>query len=651
MTTLRGPRDNSTSGGRRLRPEELAAFERREFLKYLTASAGLVGLAATGGCASTPAAEGPADTLMVNGRIATLDPRQTFVSALAIKGDRIIATGNDADLARLRGSATQVIDAGGRTVIPGLNDAHTHFIRGGLGYAMETRWDGVTSLAAGLRMLREQAARTPPPNWVHLIGGWSPEQFVEKRFPTLEEINAVSPDVPVLVMHLYDRLWLNRAALRALGWSKDTPNILGGEIERDKNGNPTGLVTARTTLAGLVSVVLRIPALSPEQQALSTRYFMRECNRLGLTSVVDHGGSGQFYPKDYQIILDLARRNEVTLRIGYWLMGQSRGKELGEYEAWAKMVKPGDGDGWLRMLGGGEYLVWAAADIANFGYDFKGFAPVMEKQLTDVMAFVAQRGWPFRLHTVYDSSSERVLNVVEQVAKQAPLNRLRWGLEHCEMISERNLERLAKLGGSIGIQNRINIGGAAFVRKFGAQAAASAPPIARIRELGIPLAAGTDGNRANSHNPWLSIYWLATGRTVGGQKLAGDRNVLERMEALRLWSQAGAWMSSEEHLKGTLESGKWADLAILSADYFSVPDESIKSLESVLTMVGGKVVHAAGPYSRMAPPPLPVSPDWLPAGRKQVSLAAHPPLAGGHAHPLIIGDAGPWTLDCGCGLL
>ncbi|MDH4191002.1 MAG: amidohydrolase [Betaproteobacteria bacterium] len=649
MTILRGPRGSSVQGGERLSAGARAAAERGEFLKLLTASAGP---AASGG-GPARVERGPADTLIVNARVATLDSRGSVASALAVKGDRIAATGSEAELAPLRGSATQVIDAGGRTVIPGLNDAHTHFVRGGLGYAQETRWDGVASLGDALRRLREQAARTPAPNWVQVIGGWSPEQFVEKRFPTLEEINAVSADVPVLVMHLYDRLWLNRAAIRALGWNKDTPDVMGGVIERDARGAPTGLVTGRTTLAGLVSVVLRIPALSPEQQALSTRHFMRECNRLGLTSVIDHGGSGQFYPKDYQIILDLARRGEMNLRVGYWLMGQNRGRELSEYEAWAKMVKPGDGDGdgMLRMLGGGEYLVWAAADIANFGYEFNGFAPVMEEQLAGVMSFVAQGGWPFRLHTVYDSSCERVLNVVEQVAKEAPVAGLRWGLEHCELISERNLERLAKLGGSIGIQNRINIGGAGFVGKFGAQAALAAPPIARIREMGIPLAAGTDGNRGNSHNPWLSLYWLVTGRTVGGHKLAGDGNLLDRAEALRLWTQGGAWVSGEDRLKGTLEPGKWADLAILSADYFSVADESIMSLESVLTMVGGRIVYGGGPFTRHAPPPLPVSPDWLPVGGPRPAGAAVPPLSARHRHPVIFGDGGPWALGCGCALL
>jgi len=647
MTIIRGPRGSSATGARRLSASRMSARERDEFARCAIAAADAV---EHGG--GTGAAEGAADTLIVHGRIATLDKAKPFVSALAVKGDRIVATGSDGDLAYLRGAATRVIDAGGRTVIPGLNDAHAHFIRGGLAFAAETRLDGVTSLAEALRMLREQAARTVAPNWVQVIGGWSPQQFAEKRFPTQEEIDAVSSDVPVLVMHLYDRLWLNRAAIRVLGWNKDTPDVTGGVIERDKNGRPTGLVVGRTTLAGLVSVVLKIPALSPDQQALSTRHFMRECNRYAMTSVVDQSGSGQFYPKDYQIILELSRRKELTLRVGYWLMGQNRGKELSEYEAWAQMVKPGDGDGFLRMVGGGEYLVWAAADIANFGFDFNGFAPPGEGQLAEVMSFVTQRGWPFRLHTVYDSSSASVLNVVEKVAQQVSLQGLRWGLEHCELISGKNLERIARLGGSIGVQNRIHIGSSSFLGKFGEQAALQAPPIARIREMGIPLAAGTDGNRANSHNPWLSLYWLVTGRDAGGRKLQSDANLLDRGEALRLWTLGGAWSTSEDHVKGSLEPGKWADLAILSSDYFSVPDEAIRGIESVLTMVGGKVVYAGGAYAPLAPAPLPVSPDWLPVGRYRAPPASAAPLARCHAHaPPILGDSGLWSLGCGCTLL
>ncbi|MGB7542075.1 MAG: amidohydrolase [Burkholderiales bacterium] len=630
---------------------------RREFLKdSLAAGAGLISLSVLGGCASmAPAASGPADTLLVNGRIATMNRRNSFVSALAIKGDSIIGAGSEADLRHLKGPATAVIDVGGRTVVPGLNDAHTHFIRGGLTYTNEVRWDGVPSLAEGLQRVRNQARRTPSPHWVQVIGGWTWAQFAEKRFPTLDEINAATGDTPCMIMHLYDRAWLNRAALRALGWTKDTPNMFGGAIDHDASGNPTGLVTSTTSLASLVSVWLRIPRLSPEDQILSTRHFMREHNRLGITSVIDAGGGGQNYPDNYAAIAKLAADGQMTLRIGYTLFAQTPGKELENYTSWSKLVKVGQGNDYYRMIGAGEYILFAAGDVANFAKDYpvppRG---VMEKNLTAVVKYVAGQGWPFRQHTSFDASASRILDVLEQVNREVPLKNLRWGLDHCETLQPKTLERVAALGGSIDIQNRMSLDGEAFLAKYGARVAADAPPVARIREMGIPLACGTDANRATSYNPWLGVHWLIAGKTLGGIKLQGDRNLLDRNEALRLYTAGGAWISSEEDRKGTLEEGRLADLVFLSADYFNVPVDEIKDLESVLTMVGGKVVYGAGPYARLAPPAPPLSQDWLPvkaygAYYKRAGVEPPRPVVAAHPQPLIIGDSGTWSLDCACG--
>ncbi len=630
---------------------------RRDFLRdTFSASAGLFGISVLGGCASVMGPSGPADTMVVNGKIATLNKRQPTVSTLAIKGDSILAVGSDAELAHLRGPNTVVIDAGGRTVVPGLNDAHTHFIRGGLTYSNEVRWDGVPSLAEGLRRMQDQARRTPPPHWVQVIGGWSAAQFVEKRFPTLDEINAATGDTPCMVMCMYDRAWLNRSAIRVLGWDKSTPNMFGGVIERDAGGNPTGVVVATTSLASLVGVWLRVPRLSPEDQMLSTRLFMHEHNRLGITSVVDAGGGGQNYPENYQAIAQLAAQNQITLRIGYSLFAQTPGKELANYEAWSKLVKVGQGNDWFRMIGAGEYILFAAGDVTNFAKDYPSPPPVMEANLAAVMKYVAAQGWPFRQHTSFDASAQRVLTVVEQVNREVPLKNLRWGLDHCETLQPKTLERVAALGGSISIQNRMSMDGEAFLAKYGASAAANAPPIARIRELGIPLACGTDANRANTYNPWVGVHWLVTGKTLGGAKLQSNHNLLDRTEALRLYTSGGAWISSEDEKKGTLEVGKLADLAILSADYFSISEDGIKDLESVCTIVGGKVVYAAGSYSRLAPPALPVAQDWLPVkqyGTYYKRAAGEAPMvaaAGGHTHPPIVGAGGTWTLDCPCGV-
>ena len=617
---------------------------RREFLA-------VAGVSALGGCSGLLKTEEPADTLIVNGRIATLDPKQPNAEAIAIRGERIVAVGNPGELERYRGPNTRVIDAGRRIVIPGLNDAHTHFIRGGLTYTNEVRWDGVPSLAEGMRRVREQARRTPAPHWVQVIGGWTWAQFQEKRFPTLEEINAATGDTPCMIMHLYDRAWLNRAAIRVLGWEKEVPKLFGGYVERDAGGTTTGLVMSTTSLASLDSVWLRVPRLSPEEQIASTRHFMREHNRLGVTSVIDAGGGGQNFPENYAAIAKLAADDQLTLRIAYELFAQAPGKELGNYQEWAKLVKIGQGNDYYRMVGAGEYILYAAGDPANFAKDWNVAPPgVMEKNFTDVVKYLAGLGWPFRQHATFDSTAGRILNVLEDVNREVPLKKLRWGLDHCETLTPKTLERVAALGGHVNIQNRMSLDGEAFVAKYGAQAAADAPPVARIREMQIPLACGTDGNRATSYNPWVGVHWLLTGKTLGGGQLQGEKNLLGRTEALRLWTEGGAWMSSEEDKKGTLAAGKLADLVLLSGDYFSMPVDEVKDLESVLTMVGGKVVYAAGPYARLDPPPPPALPDWLPVkhygGYYKGDMRAK--ISQSH-HPLILSDAGNWSIECSCG--
>ncbi|HEX4328667.1 MAG TPA: amidohydrolase [Burkholderiales bacterium] len=629
-------------------------FGRRDFLKQAFGTgAGLLSLSVLGACATTSVGSGPADTIIINAKVAIMDKRNRRASAIAIRGETIAAYGSDAEMMALKGPNTRVIDAGGRTIVPGLNDAHTHFIRGGLTYSMEVRWDGVPSLADAMRMLKSQAARTPAPHWVQVIGGFSAAQFAEKRLPTLDEINAATGDTPAMIMHMYDRTLINRAGLRVLGWTKDTPNPFGGVIEKDANGNPTGLLTATIGLPALVSTWLKVPRLSPTDQMLSTRLFMREHNRLGITSVIDAGGGGQNYPDNYAAIAQLAKEKQMTVRIGYELFAQAGGKELENYQAWSKMVKQGEGDDYFRMLGAGEYIVWALGDVTNFAKNPQVIPPVMESQLTAVGKYLAGERWPFRMHTSFDATAVRALGVLEKVNQEVPLKGLRWGFDHCETLQPKTLERIAALGGSINIQNRMSLDGEAFAGRYGAQVAADAPPIARIREMGIPLACGTDANRATSYNPWIGVHWLITGKTLGGTKLQGDHNLLDRTEALRMYTAGGAWMSNEENKKGTLEPGRLADLIVLSDDYFNMPVENIRGLESMLTMVGGKVVYGAGSYERLAPPaPVPAQ-DWLPVkeyGRyfKTAGLPATNVVASGHPHPVIIGDAGPWTMECPC---
>ncbi|NHZ91591.1 amidohydrolase family protein [Massilia sp. CCM 8733] len=553
-----------------------------------------------------------ASLILINGRFHTTDRANPIVNAVAIADERFLEVGAVDDVMRHRGPATQVIDLAGRTVIPGLNDSHMHLIRGGLNYNLELRWEGVPSLADAMRMLREQAERTPSPQWVRVVGGWSEFQFAEKRMPTIEELNAAAPDTPVFVLHLYDRALLNQAALRAVGYTRDTPNPPGGEIVRDAAGNPTGMLIARPNAMILYATLAKGPALPLEHQVNSTRQFMRELNRLGVTSVIDAGGGFQNFPDDYAIVDQLARDKQLTVRIAYNLFTQNKGAELQDFQAWTSMIKPGDGSDYYRHNGAGEMLVFSAADFEDFLEPRPELAAGMEDELEKVVRHLVEQRWPFRLHATYDESISRMLDVFEKVNREIPFDGLRWMFDHAETITPRNIDRVRALGGGIAIQHRMAFQGEYFVERYGAEAARHTPPIARMLEAGVPVGAGTDATRVASYNPWTALYWLVSGRTVGGLRLYGADQQMPRATALELWTSGSAWFSSEQHRKGRIKAGQLADLAVLSGDYFSVAEDDIKALESVLTVVGGNVVYGAGGFAPLAPPAIPVLPDWSP---------------------------------------
>ena len=565
----------------------------------------------------------------------------------------------------LAGRDTRVIDAGGRTIIPGLIDSHLHVIRGGLNYNLELRWDGVPSLADALRILREQALRTPPGQWVRVVGGWSEFQFVEKRLPTLEELNEAAPDTPVFILHLYCQAMLNGAALRAVGYDKNTPNPPGGEIERDKYGNPTGLLVARPNATILYATLAKGPKLPPEHQLNSTRHFMRELNRLGVTSIIDAGGGFQNYPEDYAIVNELRARGEMTLRIAYNLFTQRPKQEKDDFVRWIKMTEPGQGDDYFRMNGAGEMLVFSAADFEDFLEPRPDLPPSLEGELKEVVTVLAKNRWPFRLHATYDESITRFLSVFEDVNREVPLHGLNWFFDHAETISDQNLERVRALGGGIAVQHRMAFQGEYFVNRYGAKAAARTPPIRRMLDLGIPVGAGTDATRVASYNPWVSLYWLVTGRTLGGLELYPEQNRLSRMEALRLYTVGSSWFSTEVGRKGAIVPGQLADLTVLSEDYFSVPEERIQRLHSVLTLLGGSVVHGDDEFTSLAPPPPSVLPEWSPVAKfggygaplLESAATAHVHTAScGHHHKhhataagqAWAGDLGLWGSGCGC---
>jgi predicted amidohydrolase YtcJ len=555
------------------------------------------------------------DKIFRNGRFTTLDRNNPQASAVAIKDSLFLAVGDDRAVMKLAASSTEVIDLKGKRVIPGFNDSHLHIIRGGLNYLMELRWDGVPNVAIALEMLKQQVAVTPPPQWVRVVGGFTEHQFSEKRLPTLEEINAIAPDTPVFILHLYDRALLNGAALRACGYDKHTPNPPGGEIQRDSRGNLTGLLIARPNAMILYSTLAKGPKLSPEDQVISTRHFMHELNRLGVTSVIDAGGGFQNYPEDYQVIEKLAQDKQLTIRIAYNLFTQKPGKELEDFQTWTRLVKPGQGSSMYRQNGAGEMLVFSAADFEDFKEPRPDLAGTLEEELYRVVRHLAENRWPFRIHGTYDESISRFLDVFERVNTEIPLDGLHWFIDHAETVTQRNLDRIKALGGGIAIQHRMAYQGEDFVARYGAKAAEATPPVGRMLETGIPVGMGTDATRVASYNPWIGIYWLVTGKTIGGLELYPLKNRLSREDALRLYTEGSAWFSTENGKKGSIIAGQYADFAVLPEDMMTIAEDNLKNLRSILTVVGGEIVYADADFKDHAPPALPISPSWSPVTR------------------------------------
>jgi len=557
-----------------------------------------------------------ADLILHRGLFTTLARSQPTATAVAIRDGRFVAVGADSEVMALAGPKTKVVDLKGRRVLPGLIDSHLHIIRGGLNFNMELRWDGVRSLADAMNMLKRQVAVTPPPQWVRVVGGFSEHQFAEKRLPTIDELNAVAPETPVFLLHLYDRAILNAAALRAVGYTKDTPNPPGGEIVHGLDGTPTGLLLAKPNAGILYATLAKGPKLPFDYQLNSTRHFMRELNRLGVTGAIDAGGGFQNYPEDYAVIGKLAADGQLTIRLAYNLFTQKPKGEKEDFLRWTGSSKYQQGDDYFRHNGAGEMLVFSAADFEDFRQPRPDMPPEMEPELEAVVRILAQNRWPWRMHATYDETISRALDVFERVNQDISLDGLHWFFDHAETISQQSIDRIAALGGGIAVQHRMAYQGEYFVERYGSGAAEATPPFARMLQKGVKVSAGTDATRVASYNPWVSLAWLVTGRTVAGLRIYPKRNCLDRETALRLWTENVTWFSNEEGKKGRIEAGQLADLIVPDRDYFACAESEIADTVSELTIVGGRIVYAAGIFARLdASPPPPAMPEWSPVRR------------------------------------
>jgi len=541
---------------------------------------------------SRTAAAQSVDSVLFNGKVLTVDADFSMREALAIADGKVFATGTSADMKKLADGRTRLIDLGGRTVIPGLTDGHIHGVRAALTFGTEVNWIGVPSLKDALDKIRQAAAAQAAGSWIVVAGGWTEEQFSEKRRPTPQEVAEAAPQNPVYIQHLYDWLLLSPKAMETLNIHGDDDVAPGGKLELGADGKPTGIVVAGGGALGKLFDKLPKPTLA--QQVESSKKFFREMNTLGITGIVD-GGGVSMYPASYQAAFSLWRDKDLTVRIAYHLCAPKPGSELADLQNLTQLLPQGFGDDMLHFNGPGEILIWADWTDGDITPDGKA-------KLAELLRWAAAKGYTIQLHWNPDRTVHDLLDVIEDINRDFPVARLRWTVLHLYNASEDNLKRMKSLGLIWGVQDGLYFGGERLQQEVGAERARDMPRIATALKLGLVVASGTDAHRVSSYNPFVSLQWYLDGTTIGGVTTRGEAEAPSRRQALEMYTKSPAFMANDDAWRGTLEPGKAADLAVLTADYMTAPVKEIGRIRSLLTMVGGRAVYADGPFAALVPP-------------------------------------------------
>ena len=520
---------------------------------------------------AAPALAQEIDTILVNGKVVTVDAQSSVRSALAIREGRIAAVGTDADIRKLAGPRTRTIDLQGRTVIPGLIDSHMHATRAALSFSTEVNWIGATSLADALNRLRQAEAKARPGQWLIVVTPQATlDAFKEHRRPTQAELIAAAPNHPVYVQLGYGWAMMTPLALKALDI-----NSLDGVVTNN-----------------IIELFDRLPKPTFDEQVAGTRAFFRELNRLGLTGVVDPGGNN-VTPREYQALFKVWHDGDLTLRVAYSLCGMTDGSEFAEYQNYLAMMPQGFGDDMLHFNGIGERITWKMNGI-------NGTPPEADKaKYYEIVRWAAQRGLTVTMHWNTDANVDHLLGIWERVNKEFPIAPLRWTIAHINDASPQTLQRMKALGVGWTVQDAMYNTGSDVLEREGAAKVRREPPVVTGNRIGVTIGAGTDAHRVSTYNPFTVLQWFLDGRNASGTALRAPDETPSRADALRFYTLGSAWVSHDERVRGSIEVGKFADLAVLSRDYLTVPVDQIGGIESVMTMVGGKVVYAAGPYQTL----------------------------------------------------
>jgi predicted amidohydrolase YtcJ len=525
------------------------------------------------------------DLILLDGRICTLDDENTIAQAVAVKDGRILAVGGNVEIEGLVGPNAERVALGGRTVIPGIFDSHNHLMEVGAKLSM-IRLDECESLEEMMELVREQAQETPPGEWI--IGqGWNEGNFADGKLPTRHD------EHPVILMRFFNTDVVNSVALRMAGVNRDTPNPASGKIHRDADGEPNGLLRASAKM--LVRPLIPRPTL--EQMKESLRLACQEMHRFGITSVVEPG----LYPWEIQAYQSFYQDGGLSVRVNLMPSWhgfhddekeddlEHRAKELGIYT--------GLGDEWLRI--GGLKMAIDGGTTPHTAYMYEPYVGESEVVnynrlgLDDLYRYfrAAQEwGWDVGIHCCGDHAQDMAVDAFAQVARDAPRSDVRHNIIHAYFPTSRALDQMAEYNIAAVLQPTfIYWEGDLLFRDVGERRAQNYKPARKYLDRGIVVTSSSDVTSTVSANPFVALYALVTRKNKIGQDIA-PHEAISREEALRTYTEAGTWLTREEKLKGTIEVGKLADMAVLDRDYFAVPDEEIKEIQVDVTIVGGEVV-------------------------------------------------------------
>ncbi|MGN8082209.1 amidohydrolase [Variovorax sp. 22077] len=527
----------------------------------------------------------PADLVVTNAKIATLDAAGTMAQAIAVRDGRIVAVGSAAQMGAFTSPATRTVDAGGRTVVPGLIDSHMHAVRAALSYSTEVNWIGAGTIAEAMARIRTAAANARPGGWLIVAGGWTEQQFAERRRPTLAELQEAAPNNPVYVQLFYEAVVMTPKALEALGVA---PGTLPAGMKPTPDGAP-GWMSG--DIVGISALFDKLPKPTYGDNIAGTRAFFTELNRLGITGLVDPGGFS-IAPSQYAALFQLWREKALTLRVAYSVFAQKPGAELQEFRDLTQMLPMGFGDDMLKFNGLGERVT-----LAMYNNNFPDEAA--KAKFYELVKWAAMKKMAVTIHWQENGSVDHLLGLYEKLNAEVPIRDLRWSIAHLDDASPETLARMKALGIGWTMQDAMYFQGDRALAVRG-EAARRMPPIGTALRAGVNIGAGTDAHRVASYNPFVALQWMLDGRTVSGKAMRGADETPTREQALRLYTQGSAWFSFDEGRRGTLEVGKLADFAVLDQDFFSVPLERIGKTTSLMTVVGGRVVYAARPFAAAA---------------------------------------------------